>query len=309
MRLALLTGRDGRAAKKETLKGLADGAIQLVVGTHALVQEDVEFADLAPGRGRRAAPLRRAPAHGAVVEGPRGRPAGDDRDADPAHPDAGAYGDLDVSELTEKPAGRQPIDTRTLPLERIDEVVDGRRPRDRHAARGSTGSARWSRRARTIDLAAAEERFAELRARFPGKVGLVHGRMKGAEREAAMAAFAAGAHSILVATTVIEVGVDVPEATVMVIEHAERFGLAQLHQLRGRVGRGARPVDLPAALRPAARRDRQGAARRSCARPRTASASPRRICACAAPARCWGRGNPALPVFRLGLTEAEAQEG
>src|SRR5215204_6033496 len=149
-----------------------------------------------------------------------------------------AYGDLDVSKLTEKPAGRQPIDTRTLPLERIGEVADAV---GRQIASG--GRVYWVcpliEESEEVDLANAEERFRLLSARFPGKVGLLHGRLKGAEREATMAAFSEGRLSILVATTVIEVGVDVPAATVMVIEHAERFGLAQLHQLRGRVGRGA----------------------------------------------------------------------
>jgi ATP-dependent DNA helicase RecG len=148
-----------------------------------------------------------------------------------------AYGDLDVSKLTEKPAGRQPIDTRTIPLERIGEVVDA-------AGRmvGSGARIYWVcpliEESEEVDLANAEERHRLLSARFPGKVGLMHGRLKSAEREATMAAFAEGQLSILVATTVIEVGVDVPAATVMIIEHAERFGLAQLHQLRGRVGRG-----------------------------------------------------------------------
>ncbi len=148
-----------------------------------------------------------------------------------------AYGDLDVSKLTEKPAGRQPIDTRTIPLERIGEVVDA-------AGRmvGTGAGIYWVcpliEESEEVDLANAEERHRLLSARFPGKVGMVHGRLKTAEREATMAAFASGEISILVATTVIEVGVDVPAATVMIIEHAERFGLAQLHQLRGRVGRG-----------------------------------------------------------------------
>ena len=150
-----------------------------------------------------------------------------------------AYGDLDVSKLTEKPAGRQPIDTRTLPLERIGEVADavGRQIAQRRArllglpADRGIGGQSTSPMPRSASVCSS--------ARFPGKVGLLHGRLKGAEREATMAAFAEGRLSILVATTVIEVGVDVPAATVMVIEHAERFGLAQLHQLRGRVGRGA----------------------------------------------------------------------
>jgi ATP-dependent DNA helicase RecG len=144
---------------------------------------------------------------------------------------------MDVSKLTDKPAGRLPIDTRTIALERIGDVVEGV---GRQIATGAR--VYWVcpliEESEDLDLAAAEERFRELEMRFPGKVGLLHGRLKGAQREATMAAFAEGRLSILVATTVIEVGVDVPDATVMVIEHAERFGLAQLHQLRGRVGRG-----------------------------------------------------------------------
>ena len=149
-----------------------------------------------------------------------------------------AYGDLDVSRLTEKPPGRRPVDTRVLPVDRLDEVT---------AALGrmlaSGAKAYWVcplvEESETLDVAAAEARHAALAKVFPGRVGLVHGRMKTAERDAAMRAFRDGPPSVLVATTVIEVGVDVPAATVMVVEHAERFGLAQLHQLRGRVGRGA----------------------------------------------------------------------
>jgi ATP-dependent DNA helicase RecG len=148
-----------------------------------------------------------------------------------------AYGDLDASRLLEKPAGRQPIDTRALPLERLDEVVTAV---DRAVRTGAR--VYWVcplvEESEVIDLAAASERHAHLQQRFGDRVGLVHGRMKTAEKDKAMADFAAGRSQILVATTVIEVGVDVPAATVMVIEHAERFGLAQLHQLRGRVGRG-----------------------------------------------------------------------
>jgi ATP-dependent DNA helicase RecG len=140
--------------------------------------------------------------------------------------------------LREKPAGRRPVDTRTLPLERLEEVV------------GAVGRALAEGRrvywvcplvevTESTDLAAAEARFAALEQRFGAMVDLVHGRMKGADKDRAMERFAAGETRLLVATTVIEVGVDVPEATVMVIEHAERFGLAQLHQLRGRIGRGS----------------------------------------------------------------------
>jgi ATP-dependent DNA helicase RecG len=148
------------------------------------------------------------------------------------------YGDMDVSRIIGRPPGRKPVDTRVLPDTRLDEVVEHLR---RATARGAR--AYWVcplvEESEFIDLAAAEERVALLRNALGPKVGLVHGKMKPAERDAAMAAFKAGDTAILVATTVIEVGVDVPEATIMVVEHAERFGLAQLHQLRGRVGRGA----------------------------------------------------------------------
>jgi ATP-dependent DNA helicase RecG len=235
---ALLTGRDGQRQKKATLDGLAAGTIQLVVGTHALLQEDVEFADLALavvdeqhrfGVHQRMALSSKSRAVDLLVM--TATPI-------PRTLMLAAYGDLDVSKLTEKPAGRQPIDTRTIPLERIGEVVGA-------IGRMLATEARvyWVcpliEESEEVDLANAEERYRLLGARFPGKVGLIHGRMKGPEREATMAAFAEGRLAILVATTVIEVGVDVPAATVMVIEHAERFGLAQLHQLRGRVGRGS----------------------------------------------------------------------
>jgi ATP-dependent DNA helicase RecG len=145
---------------------------------------------------------------------------------------------MDVSELREKPPGRQPIDTRTIPLSRLDEVENA-------VGRALDAGQRvyWVcplvEESEKVDLAAAEARFEELRQKFGNKVDLVHGRMKGTEKDKAMARFATGETQLLVATTVIEVGVDVPEATVMVIEHAERFGLAQLHQLRGRIGRGS----------------------------------------------------------------------
>jgi ATP-dependent DNA helicase RecG len=149
-----------------------------------------------------------------------------------------AYGDLDVSRLLEKPAGRQPIDTRALPLERLEEVIGAV---ERAIRRGTR--VYWVcplvEESEAIDLAAAEARHAHLQQLFGERVGLVHGRLKTAAKDKVMAAFAEGRTQILVATTVIEVGVDVPAATVIVIEHAERFGLAQLHQLRGRVGRGS----------------------------------------------------------------------
>jgi len=238
VRIALLTGRDGQRQKKQTLQGLADGTIQLVVGTHALVQEDVEFADLAMAV---VDEQHRFGVHQRMALSSKGHAV--DLLVMTATPIPrtlmlAAYGDLDVSKLTEKPKGRQPIDTRTIPLERLGEVAQG-------IGRQIAAGARvyWVcpliEESEEIDLANVTERFRLLNDRFPGKVGLLHGRLKGAEREATMAAFSDGRLSILVATTVIEVGVDVPTATVMVIEHAERFGLAQLHQLRGRVGRGS----------------------------------------------------------------------
>jgi ATP-dependent DNA helicase RecG len=147
------------------------------------------------------------------------------------------FGDMDISELREKPPGRKPIDTRTIPLSRLEEVENavGRALADGRRAYWVCPLVDESEK---IDLAAAEARFEDLQAKFGERVDMVHGRMKAADRDAAMARFASGKTQVLVATTVIEVGVDVPEATIMVIEHAERFGLAQLHQLRGRVGRG-----------------------------------------------------------------------
>src|SRR5262249_55978626 len=147
------------------------------------------------------------------------------------------FGDMDISELRDKPPGRQPIDTRAIPLDRLDEVIaaigrairDGRRGYWVCPLVGGTEN---------TDLAPPGAGYAELCGLFGDAVDIVHGRQKGADKDAAMARFAAGETRILIATTVIEVGVDVPEATVMVIEHAERFGLAQLHQLRGRIGRG-----------------------------------------------------------------------
>jgi ATP-dependent DNA helicase RecG len=239
--VALLTGREKGKARAQIFEGLASGAIKLAIGTHALFQEEVEFADLALavvdeqhrfGVHQRLALAEKAEA-GADVLVMTATPI-------PRTMMLTVYGDLDVSRLTEKPAGRKPIDTRAIPLERLEEVVAA-------VARAVKDKARvyWVcplvAESEAVDLAAAEERHAVLAKRFGARVGLVHGRMKGAEKDKVMAAFAAGEIDIFVATTVIEVGVDVPEATVMVIEHAERFGLAQLHQLRGRVGRSERP--------------------------------------------------------------------
>ncbi len=148
-----------------------------------------------------------------------------------------AYGDMEVSRLTEKPPGRRPVETRALPLDRLEEVVAAV-GRALDAGKRVYWVCPLVEQSETVDLAAAEERHGALARRFGERVGLVHGRMKGADKDAVMAAFTAGRIALLVATTVIEVGVDVSAASVMVVEHAERFGLAQLHQLRGRVGRG-----------------------------------------------------------------------
>ncbi len=235
--VALLTGRDKGKARKQTLSAVADGNIQIVIGTHALLQPDVVFADLALvvvdeqhrfGVDERAALTAKGQGVDTLVMS--ATPI-------PRSLTLAAYGDMDVSRLDEKPPGRTPIRTSTVAIERLDEVLEG-------LDRAINGGARiyWVcpliEESDESDLAAARQRFALLHARFGERVGLVHGRMKAAEKDAVMAAFVAGGLDILVATTVIEVGVNVPEATVMVIEHAERFGLAQLHQLRGRVGRG-----------------------------------------------------------------------
>ena len=237
LKTVVLTGRDKGKTRERILQDIADGLAPLVLGTHALVQESVSFHKLML----------------AVVD--EQHRFGVDQRMTLADKGAGchtlvmtatpiprtlmltAYGDLDWSRLDEKPAGRQPVDTRVVPATRIDDIVDGL---GRTLAAG--GKAYWVcplvEESEKSDLAAAEDRFAALHGIFGEAVGLIHGRMKAAEKEAVMERFADGAIRLLVATTVIEVGVNVPDATIMVIEHAERFGLAQLHQLRGRVGRG-----------------------------------------------------------------------
>ncbi len=237
---ALLSGRDRTAERRRVLDGLADGSIGIVVGTHALFQESVRFADLMLAV---IDEQHRFGVHQRLDLAAKG--TGVDMLVMTATPIPRslmltAYGDLDSSRLTEKPAGRQPVATRAVPLSRMDEVVDA-------VARACAAGARvyWVcplvAESEASDLAAAEDRFATLSARFGEQVALLHGQMKSADKDAAMERFAEGDAAILVATTVVEVGIDVPEATVMVIEHAERFGLAQLHQLRGRVGRGEQP--------------------------------------------------------------------
>jgi ATP-dependent DNA helicase RecG len=237
LRTAVLTGRDKGKARAALLADLAAGDIHVLVGTHALFQEDVAFHDLAFAV---VDEQHRFGVHQRMAFSDKG--AGVDMLVMTATPiprtlAMTAYGDLDVSRLTEKPPGRQPIVTRAIPSARLEEVVNA-------VGRSLEGGSKayWVcplvEESELIDAAAAEERHHHLASIFGERVGLVHGRMKPAEKDAVMEAFKSGNVDILVATTVIEVGVDVPEATVMVIEHAERFGLAQLHQLRGRVGRG-----------------------------------------------------------------------
>jgi ATP-dependent DNA helicase RecG len=235
--IAVLTGRDKGKTRSTILAGFADGSLPLAVGTHALLQEDIAFRDLALAvvdeQHRFGVEQRLALA----AKGRQCHLLAMTATPIPRTLMMTVYGDLDVSRLTEKPPGRPPVDTRTLPLERIEEVVAA-------VQRAIHGGARvfWVcplvEESDVLDVAAAERRHAELRQHFGGKVGLIHGRMKGAARDTTMTAFSQGALDLLVATTVIEVGVDIPAASVMVIEHAERFGLAQLHQLRGRIGRG-----------------------------------------------------------------------
>ncbi len=238
LRVGVLTGRDRASERAATRAGLEDGSIDLVVGTHALFSEGVTFKDLGlvvvdeqhrfgvaqrltlaeKGRAAELLVMTATPIPRTLV--------------------LTVFGDMDVSVLAEKPAGRQPIVTLAKPADAMEEVVAA-------VGRAVAGGARvyWVcplvTESEHTDLVAAEDRFRALEEFFGDRVRLMHGQMKAPERDAAMADFASGRASVLVATTVIEVGVDVPEASVMVIEHAERFGLAQLHQLRGRVGRGA----------------------------------------------------------------------
>ena len=237
VRLALLTGRDKGAERAAKLADLAAGRLDILVGTHAVFQKDVVFHDL------RLAVVDEQHRFGVAQRmelGAKGRAV--DVLVMTATPiprslALATYGDMDVSVLDEKPAGRKPIKTALIAASRLDEVVA-------HLTRALAEGrqAYWVcplvEDSEVLDYASAEARFASLRAALGDVVGLVHGQMPPAEKDAAMARFVAGETRVLVATTVIEVGVNVPNASIMVIERAEIFGLAQLHQLRGRVGRG-----------------------------------------------------------------------
>ncbi|MCX7289138.1 MAG: ATP-dependent DNA helicase RecG [Rhodobacterales bacterium] len=237
VRLELLTGRDRGSDRAMKLEDLAMGRIPILVGTHAVFQKDVDFQDLrlaVVDEQHRFGVAQRMElgAKGAAVDVlvMTATPI-------PRSLALATHGDMDVSVLDEKPAGRKPIRTAMVSTERLDEVVEHLR---KAVAEGR--QAYWVcplvEESEIVDYASAEERFASLRAALGDRVGLVHGQMPPAEKDAAMARFVAGDTSVLVATTVIEVGVNVPNATIMVIEQAETFGLSQLHQLRGRVGRG-----------------------------------------------------------------------
>jgi ATP-dependent DNA helicase RecG len=238
VRAILLTGRDKGAARVGKLAEIASGQAAVAVGTHALFQEGVTFASLALSvidEQHRFGVSERARLQ---VKGESVHLLAMSATPIPRTLELTVFGDLDVSRLDEKPPGRTPVTTRAAPMPRLAEVVS----RLKSAIDGGA-QAFWIcpmiSETEIADLAAAEARYDDLRGRFGPKVGLIHGRLPPTERDAVMADFADGRLAILVATTVVEVGVDVPAATIMVIEQAERFGLAQLHQLRGRVGRGA----------------------------------------------------------------------
>lgn len=239
--VVVLTARAKGRERTELLERISSGAAQIIIGTHALFQDAVVYANLtlavvdeqhrfgvhqrlrltAKGTAPHMLVMTATPIPRTLV--------------------LAAFGDMDVSKLTEKPAGRQPIATVTIPDERLDEIVDRLR-----AALIEGKKAYWIcplvEDSEESELMSVESRHASLVRAFgpelAPQVALVHGRMSSDDKDQAMRAFKSGETRLLVATTVIEVGVDVPDATIMVIEHAERFGLAQLHQLRGRVGRG-----------------------------------------------------------------------
>ncbi|OLP59832.1 ATP-dependent DNA helicase RecG [Xaviernesmea oryzae] len=238
VRVDVLTGRTKGREREAILARLASGETGIVVGTHALFQEGVEYHNLllavideqhrfgvhqrlaltAKGIGPHMLVMTATPIPRTLV--------------------LAAFGDMDVSKLTEKPAGRKPITTATIPLERIGDVV-GRLKSALAEGRKAYWICPLVEESEESELMSAEERFQVLSGMLGPAVGLVHGRMSGTEKDAVMQAFKQSDIKVLVATTVVEVGVDVPDASIIVIEHAERFGLAQLHQLRGRVGRGA----------------------------------------------------------------------
>lgn len=237
LRVDLLTGREKGTVRRDMLAALAEGELDILIGTHAIFQEGVVFKDLGLAV---VDEQHRFGVHQRLLLASKGQAT--DMLVMTATPIPRTlvlthYGDMDVSRLDEKPVGRKPIKTVALPLGRMEEIIN--RMGD---AINEGQKIYWIcplvEENDDLDLTSVEQRYKDLESRFGNAVGIVHGQMKGADKDAAMAAFKAGEKRILVATTVIEVGVDVPDATIIVIEHAERFGLSQLHQLRGRVGRG-----------------------------------------------------------------------
>lgn len=241
LRTEVLTGREKGKTRSAILERLVAGEIDILIGTHALFQEDVVFRDLAFAV---IDEQHRFGVHQRLALQAKGKDGATNVLVMTATPIPRTllmthYGDLDVSRLTEKPAGRKPVVTKAVPIDAMEKLVERIKAQLNDGAQiywvcplieGSEKS----------ELAAAEERHAYLVQQLGPCVGLLHGAMSGPAKDATMAAFAANELKVLVATTVIEVGVNVPNANIMVIEHAERFGLAQLHQLRGRVGRGSR---------------------------------------------------------------------
>jgi ATP-dependent DNA helicase RecG len=239
LRTTLLTGHEKGSVRSSIETDLRNGEIDILVGTHALFQENVRFKSLGLavideqhrfGVHQRLA-LQAKAAHAVDILAMTATPI-------PRTLSLTIYGDMDTSSLTEKPVGRKPIETSTISTQRTESVISGIYRKLQAGAR-----VYWVcpliEESEMLDVAHAEKRFEDLQAAFPGQVNLVHGRLKNAQKDKAIEEFRTGVKSILVSTTVIEVGVDVPQATVMIIENAERFGLSQLHQLRGRVGRGA----------------------------------------------------------------------
>jgi ATP-dependent DNA helicase RecG len=238
IKIGLIVGRSRSENRQETLEQLSDGDLKLVVGTHALFQDEIQFKDLGLivvdeqhrfGVNQRL--LLSEKGRGVDILMTTATPI-------PRTLTLTAFGDMDISCLVDKPAGRKPIDTRVINSSRLDEVIEGLK---RQIAKNA--QAYWVcpliEESEIIDIAAATDRVALLTRKLgTGRVGLLHGRMKTEQKDEVMSDFVSGKIKVLVSTTVIEVGVDVPQATLMIVEHAERFGLAQLHQLRGRVGRG-----------------------------------------------------------------------
>ena len=238
VRFVTLTGRDKGKTREIILKQINDGTAQVIIGTHAIFQDDVKYKDLGLAV---IDEQHRFGVHQRLELSNKSK--GTDILVMTATPiprtlALTAYGDMEVSKIDEKPAGRKPIETLLFSKEKLDSVVAGIKRKISEGVR-----VYWVcplvEESEVMDLAAAEERYDILKATFGDRIGLVHGRMKSGDKDEVMNKFANGDLDILVATTVIEVGVNVPEATIMVIEHAERFGLSQLHQLRGRVGRGS----------------------------------------------------------------------